>query len=106
MTHGGIGVTDLHPIQDEMLRIEAEFEHKAPPPGPPIDVCIAEMIDFEGDVDTELDPILGEEARRAVRLAHGHYAEWVNVTPLAVATIGFLQGVTFARAARNLTDND
>lgn len=105
LTRTGIGVTDtLHPIQEEMLRLEASFEDMSPPPGPPIDKTIAYMIDFDGDIDAELDPLLTAEAKRAVRLAQSHYAEWVNVTPLAVATIGFLQGITFARAARTVKE--
>lgn len=93
---------DLHPIQEEMLRIEAGFERDAPPPGPPVDACIAKMIEFAGDVDAELDPILRAEARRVVRLARGHYAEWTNMDPLNVAALGILQGITLARAAANL----
>jgi hypothetical protein len=95
---------ELHPIQREMLRLEAAIEHKAPPPGPPIDACIAELVDFNGDLDGELDPLLFAEAKRAVRLANGHYREWADVTPLTVAAIGFMQGVTFARAVRNVKE--
>jgi hypothetical protein len=95
-----------HPIQREMLRLEAAFEEQGPPPGPPIDKCIAQLVDFDEDVDAVLDPILREEAKRAVRLANGHYREWVDVTPLTVAAIGFLQGVTFARAARNVRGDE
>ena len=86
--------------------MEAAFEKDAPPPGPPIDLCIAKMIGFTGDVDAELDPLLGAEMKRAVRLANGHYSEWTDVTPLTVASIGFLQGVTFATAAREVLPNE
>lgn len=96
---------ELHPIQREMLRIETEFEQDAPAPGPPIDACIAKMIGFEGDVDAELDPMLMAEARRAVVLLHGHYSEWMPAThPLALASVAFMQGVTFCRAAFNLRE--
>lgn len=90
-------------IQREMLRLEADFEKQPPAPGPPIDRCIAQLVGFEGDIDLELDPLLLAECRRAVRLANGHYREWVDPTPLSIAAIGFLQGVTFAAAVRNLS---
>ena len=84
--------------------METAFEQDAPPPGPPIDQCIGKMIDFDGDIDAELDPLLNAEVERAVRLANGHYSEWTTVSPRTVAAIGFLQGVTFARAARNVQE--
>lgn len=91
----------LHPVQEEMLRIEAAFELPGNPPGPALDECIRQLIGFDGEI-SELDLILDAEVKRAVRLVNGHYREFVNVTAKSVAAIGFLQGVTFAAAARNL----
>ena len=96
---------ELHPIQREMLLLEAGFEGH-PPPGKPIDECIAELVGFEGDVDEELDPLLKAEVDRCLRLMRGYYSEFMPATPFTVATIGFLQGVTFAAAARLLKERD
>jgi hypothetical protein len=92
----------LHPIQQEMLRIEAVFEKEGPPPGPPLDQCIALMIEFDGDYREVLGPILDAEVKRAMRLMRGHYSEFAQMTERNRVAIGFLQGVTFARAAENL----
>jgi hypothetical protein len=94
---------ELHPIQREMLRIEATFERQ-PADGLPVDECIAEMIAFSGDVNHELDPMIEAETRRALTHALEHYGSYGVLTPLAMLQVGFLQGVTFATAARNLSD--
>lgn len=91
----------MHPIQEEMLRLEHAVGEN-PKDEVPVDEVIAGLIDFKGDIDKELDPILLAETKRAVRLASDHYANYSNMTPLTVASIAFLQGVTFARAAMNI----
>jgi hypothetical protein len=102
----GDSQADLHPVQREMLAIEADFERQQAPQGPPIDECIAQLTGFDGDVDEELDPILAAETRRAAVLYRNYYANYSLPTPQAIAAIGFLQGVMFAAAVRNLKERD
>lgn len=91
-----------HPIQEEMKRIETAFEVDGPGPNLPIDECIASMVHFDGDGE-EFDEMLETEVNRAVRLIkRGYYRETLDFTPPNVALIGFLQGVTFATAVRNI----
>ena len=98
-------MTDLHPVQEEMLRLEAEFDDQG---HPPIDECIKQLSRFEGDTDTELDPILQQESARAVALARNYYGRAVGyaLRPAEIAAIGFMQGVTFAAAVRELRERD
>ena len=94
----------MHPIQKEMRRLEYAVG-KDPKPEVPIDEVIASLIDFKGDLDKEFDPILGAECKRAVHLAKSHYMAYATDSPERVlVAVGFLQGVTFARAARNVNE--
>ena len=99
------GVDGLHPVQDEMRRLETAFDEQG---HPPLDACIAQLTGFEGDVDGDLDPVLQAETARAVALAKRFYAPALGAEPSAghFAAVGFLQGVTFAAAVRSLKDPD
>ena len=94
---------DLHPVQVEMLRLEERFDLLG---NPPIDECMKLLSGFEGDVNTELDPLLQAEAQRAVTLAKSYYGRAVGqaLRPTEIAAIGFMQGIMFAAAVRGLRD--
>ena len=94
---------ELHPVQVEMLRLEDSFDEIG---NPPIDECMKLLSGFEGDTDTELDPLLQAEAQRAVDLAKSYYGRAVGhaLRPTEIAAIGFMQGVTFAAAVRSLRE--
>lgn len=94
----------LHAVQRQMIHMEAEFDAQD---HPPIDEVIRQLSQFEDNID-ELDDILQKETHRAVVLAHRHYGPITGGAPGPgeIAAIGFLQGVTFAAAVRELKEDE
>jgi hypothetical protein len=84
-----------------MRALEGDVSNEMGEDAPAIDRCIATWagVDYEG-----LDKVIAGEIRRTLRLAGGtHYqSHGFAMTPENVASLGFLQGVTFATAAARL----
>lgn len=96
----------LHPIQREMRRLEDAIRHD-PKNEVPIDEVIARFAGIDAaDVDDGFDKMLLAECNRAVELMEHYGPIWEGrvTRAFAYATVGFLQGVTFAAAVRNVRE--
>lgn len=100
-------MTDPQAIHAEMLRLENDFHAEGRPNEVPIDEVIAELGGVADLSMEEFDRFLGDEVQRALDLALTHYANAARTPHMEymLTAVGFLQGVTFARAVRNLTDD-
>lgn len=98
-------MTDPDAIHDEMLRLEADFHAEGRPDSVPMDEAIAELAGL-GPVEMgDFDRLLDREVQRACDLALTYYSDHTGArTPYLTTAIGFLQGVTFARAVSNLQE--
>lgn len=89
-------------VVTRMRAIEDNISGEVGEDAPPLDRCVAVLLDLDYD---GLDHVLGDEARRAVELAATWYAaHGVAPTVGNVAGLAFVQGITFAVAAQRLYD--
>lgn len=103
-----VGPVDLAAVVARMLELEHAIPMARPDEVVSIADVIAELCSIErGD---ELETALLIEIKRAMALGRDYYAEKLGVgagdLPLVECTIGFLQGVTFARAIADVRDED
>lgn len=91
-------MTDWRAVQAEMLELERLGDQNAD-----VLATIAAILgaDIEG-----LHETLEAELARVERLVDLHYVEHVARSPGTYAAIGFLQGITFARAYDRVKQDD
>jgi hypothetical protein len=72
------------------------------PEGEPtlLDAALIALLDLEGDAEA----VLLEEVNRIMQLAASHYGRVTTWQAQRCALVGFLQGATFATAARQLDE--
>jgi hypothetical protein len=93
---------DGRAVATRMRAIEDNITGETGEDAPPLDRVVAVLLGVEYD---GLDDVMAEEARRVLALLDDWYAQHgVRPTSANVASLGFVQGVTFAVAAQRARD--
>lgn len=95
-------MTDFAQVSDRMLELEVAVARDPRPEVPIIDV-ISSLLGIE--MTPELAEAVQREVRRARELSNNHYARYLDKAaddPALIGGIAFMQGITFARAVRDI----